>query len=136
MITGISHVAFAVENLQVSFDFYVEILGCQPVARWSSGAYLLAGEVWITLLCAETRSDNESSDYTHVAFSVFEAEFDDVAERVRRSGARIWQENQTQGHSLYFTDPDGHKLELATSTLAARLAADRDDPPEGMRFFV
>ncbi|MDQ3386452.1 MAG: VOC family protein [Actinomycetota bacterium] len=136
MITGISHVAFAVENLQVSFDFYVEILGCQPVARWSSGAYLLAGEVWITLLCAETRSDNESSDYTHVAFSVFEAEFDDVAERVRRSGARTWQENQTQGHSLYFTDPDGHKLELATSTLAARLAADRDDPPEGMRFFV
>lgn len=136
MITGISHVAFAVENLQVSFDFYVEILGCQPVARWSSGVYLLAGEVWITLLCAETGSDNESSDYTHVAFSVFEAEFDDVAERVRRSGARIWQENQTQGHSLYFTDPDGHKLELATSTLAARLAADRDDPPEGMRFFV
>lgn len=136
MITGISHVAFAVENLQVSFDFYVEILGCQPIARWSSGAYLLAGEVWITLLCAETRSDNESSDYTHVAFSVFEAEFDDVAKRVRRSGARIWQENQTQGHSLYFTDPDGHKLELATSTLAARLAADRDNPPEGMRFFV
>ncbi len=38
MITGINHATFAVEDLQVSFDFYVKILGCQPVARWSGGA--------------------------------------------------------------------------------------------------
>lgn len=136
MINGINHVTFAVRHLRASFDFYVEVLGCQPVARWSKGAYLLAGEVWITLLLGNPRSDNTSADYTHIAFSVSEAAFDDVAERVRRSGARIWQENQTQGRSLYFTDPDGHKLELATSSLADRLAADRNDPPEGMRFYV
>ncbi len=96
----------------------------------------MAGELWITLISGEPNREGPTADYTHVAFSVSEEDFGAVAERVRCSGAVIWQQNQTQGDSLYFADPDGHRLELATSSLAARLAADRADPPEGMRFFV
>lgn len=136
MVTGINHVTFSVKDLQVSFEFYVGILGCRPVARWAGGAYLLAGEFWITLILDESMGEGASDEYTHVALSVTEDDFDALAERIRQYGVRIWQENETEGASLYFTDPDGHKLELATSNLAARTAADREDPPEGMRFYV
>jgi catechol 2,3-dioxygenase-like lactoylglutathione lyase family enzyme len=136
MVTGINHVTFSVGDLQVSFEFYVRVLGLRPVARWARGAYLLAGELWITLILDESARKDAPDEYTHVALSVSEDGFDALAERIRRSEARIWQENETEGASLYFTDPDGHKLELATSYLAARIAANRKDSPEGMRFYV
>lgn len=97
---------------------------------------MLAGEFWITLILDESARENVSDGYTHIALSVSEDDFDALAERIRRYGARIWQENETEGTSLYFTDPDGHKLELATSNLVARIEADRKDPPEGMQFYV
>lgn len=136
MVTGINHVTFSVEDLRISFEFYVRILACRPVARWSGGAYLLAGEFWITLILDESVCEGVTDEYTHVALSVTEDDFDALAERIRRSGARIWQENQTEGTSLYFTDPDGHKLELSTSNLVARIEADRENPPKGMRFYA
>lgn len=138
VVTGINHATFSVGDLQVSFDFYVLLLGCRPVARWARGAYLLAGEFWITLILDESARKDAPDEYTHLALSVPEDNFDALAERIRRSGVRIWQENQTEGASLYFTDPDGHKLELATSNLVARTfgAADRENPPEGMRSYV
>lgn len=136
MVIGVNHATFSVEDVQTSFEFYVRVLGCRPVARWAGGAYLLAGEFWITLILDESARENVSDGYTHIALSVSEDDFDALAERIRRYGARIWQENKTEGTSLYFTDPDGHKLELATSNLVARIEADRKDPPEGMQFYV
>ena len=136
MVTGINHVTFSVEDLQTSFEFYVQVLGCRPVARWAGGAYLRAGEFWITLILDEPARKVTPGGYTHIALCVPEDYFDALAERISRSGARIWQENQTEGTSLYFTDPDGHKLELSTSNLVARIEVDRENPPEGMRFYV
>lgn len=136
MVTGINHVTFSVEDLQISFEFYVRVLECRPVARWAGGAYLLAGEFWITLILDGSARGDVSDGYTHVALSVSEDDFDALAERIRRSGAKIWQDNPTEGTSLYFIDPDGHKLELSTSNLGARIEADRENPPKGMRFYV
>jgi len=47
------------------------------------------------------------------------------------SGAEVWQENGTEGDSLYCLDPDGHKLETHASDLARWLKADRLDPRRG-----
>ena len=38
--------------------------------------------------------------------------------------------------SLYFLDPNGHKLEIHVSDLAARLRAARQDPWEGLELFT
>jgi catechol 2,3-dioxygenase-like lactoylglutathione lyase family enzyme len=145
MIRGLNHLTFAVRDLDESFDFYVRVLGLSPVARWEGGAYLLAGEDWITLITDPADRDpadrdpadrgNPRVDYTHAAFTVEPGDFETASRHILDSGARLWQENGTEGASLYFTDPDGHRLELHASDLAARLAAEREDPPPGMEFY-
>jgi hypothetical protein len=58
-------------------------------------------------------------------------EFDTLAERVRRQAA-IWKDNRSEGASLYFLDPDGHRLELHVGSLASRLAAYQANPKSGV----
>ncbi|HEX5515543.1 MAG TPA: fosfomycin resistance glutathione transferase, partial [Gammaproteobacteria bacterium] len=123
MITGISHVTLSVSDLERSFSFYTEVLGLKPVAKWARGAYLLAGEDWICLsLDAETRSGPQA-EYTHLAFSVGAAAFSRCAAIICAHGAFIWKDNKSEGDSLYFLDPDGHKLEIHVGDLESRLAA-------------
>lgn len=135
VIRGLNHLTFAVSDLERSFDFYTQILGLSPVARWEGGAYLLVGEDWITLIVDAAVRNSSRPDYTHAAFTVSPEDFEEAGRRMIEAGARLWQENTTEGASLYFLDPDGHKLELHASDLASRLAADRADPPPGMLFY-
>lgn len=135
VIRGLNHLTLAVSDLEASFAFYTRALGLSPVARWETGAYLRAGEDWITLIEDPAAREAPRPDYTHAAFTVAPAEFERASRRVLDSGVSLWQENHTEGASLYFLDPDGHRLELHASDLAARLAADREDPPPGMRFY-
>jgi catechol 2,3-dioxygenase-like lactoylglutathione lyase family enzyme len=136
MITGINHITLAVADVERSFTFYTAILGCQPVAKWPIGAYLLAGDTWIALVADLHVRQVALPEYTHIAFSISMQEMSALGERIRASGAPIWQENRTEGDSLYFLDPDGHKLEIHASDLAARIAAAKAQPWEGLTFFV
>lgn len=42
MIESINHVTLAVRDLNESFNFYINVLGCLPLARWEKGIYLPA----------------------------------------------------------------------------------------------
>ena len=128
MIEGINHITLAVSEVEASFAFYVDVLGFQPAARWPQGAYLLAGETWIALVLDEELEVVERADYTHVAFTCSKEDFPELCRRVEVSGARIWQENWSEGDSLYFVDPIGHKLEIHCSDLRARLQSAKRDP--------
>lgn len=135
MITGINHVTLAVSDLERSFSFYTAVIGLRPVAKWARGAYLLAGEGWICLsLDAETRHGPQP-EYTHLAFSVDRAAFDDCAEAIRSCNVVLWKENRSEGDSLYFLDPDWHKLEIHAGDLRSRLAALRQQPYEGLELY-
>jgi catechol 2,3-dioxygenase-like lactoylglutathione lyase family enzyme len=136
MITGINHITLSIRDVESSFSFYNGVLGFRPVARWPKGAYLLAGDVWLALHLDDQTRKSPLPEYTHVAFSVSEQEFDGMATRIRGSGAVIWQENRTEGKSLYFTDPNGHKLEIHASDLQARIKSAKENPWEGLTFFV
>lgn len=135
MITGVNHVTLAVRDLERSFSFYTCVVGLTPVARWTRGAYLLAGDDWICLsLDAQTR-DGPLPEYTHLALSVEATAFHACAEAIRSHGASCWRENRSEGNSLYFLDPDGHKLELHAGDLRSRLAALREKPYDGLQLF-
>lgn len=135
MITGINHLTFAVCDLERSLAFYAGMLGLRPVARWRTGAYLSAGETWIALIVDEQASGRPHPDYTHTAFTVPSQAFASLSNLLRLSGTPIWQENVSEGDSLYVLDPDGHRLEFHVSNLADHLQSFRDKPWEDLQVF-
>lgn len=132
MLSGINHITLAVSDLSVSFDFYVGTLSFTPEAKWASGAYLSSGGFWLCLALDRPAAGN---DYTHYAFSVPGEAFDAFAERLRSLGITEWKINKSEGKSVYFLDPDGHKLEIHDGDLKSRLRACLAEPYEGMEFY-
>ena len=136
MITGLNHLTLSASNLDKSFNFYRDILGCKPLAKWKRGAYLLAGDLWLTLSLDVNKSDrNVASDYTHYAFSVSSAELNYYRDRIEQFNLRLWKENTSEGDSLYILDPNNHKLELHVGNWQTRLVATKQNLYENMVFF-
>ncbi|WP_374351193.1 VOC family protein [Chitinimonas sp.] len=133
MLSAINHLTLAVADIDLALRFYVGLLGARAHARWDSGAYLSIGDLWLCLSLDAARAAACSSDYTHYAFS--SDDFASAAKRLRDAGVIEWRVNQSEGNSLYFLDPDGHKLELHDGDLASRVAACRQHPYAGMVFF-
>jgi catechol 2,3-dioxygenase-like lactoylglutathione lyase family enzyme len=130
MISGLNHLTLSVRDVEQSFRFYVETLGARPLARWSRGAYLLAGDLWLCLSLDDRTRSGPLPEYSHIAFTVAVARFEAAEARIRSSGATIWQDDRSEGASLYFLDPDGHKLEIHAGDWRTRLAAMKEDPWE------
>lgn len=136
MITGLNHVTLAVTDIKRSFDFYHDVLGLKPLVRWDRGAYFLAGDFWICLNLDEKRVPQPC--YTHTAFSVSVDVFEALGQKIDASNALIFKENTSPGDSLYFLDPDGHKLEIHVGDWASRVAAKKQNVGgwENVEWFV
>jgi catechol 2,3-dioxygenase-like lactoylglutathione lyase family enzyme len=130
MIYALNHITLAVKDMERSFDFYRNVLGFTPLVKWEGSAYFLVGQgpasFWFCLDREAKRQ--ESSDSTHYAFSVEEKDFEALSEKIKASGARIYKENTSPGQSLYFLDPDGHKLEIHVGNWKDRIASKKKDP--------
>ncbi|UWQ06311.1 VOC family protein [Aliiroseovarius crassostreae] len=130
MVTGLNHITLATSDLARSVGFYRDLLGATLRAHWAGGAYLELGDIWLCLM--QTAGDIPvRTDYTHLAFSCEAAEFATLSDRIQ-THAELWQENRSQGASLYFLDPDGHQLELHLGDLETRLAHYRAHPEKGV----
>lgn len=136
MITGVNHLTLAVSDLEQSFVFYTKVVGLKPVAKWARGAYLLAGDDWLCLSLDAATRRGQQPDYTHLAFSVENETFKESAATIRSCGVTIWKENKSEGDSLYFLDPDGHKLEIHSGDLQSRLDELKKQPYEGLELYV
>ena len=134
-VNGINHITFQVSNLDRSFAFYVDVLGCSPVVRWSDGAYLEAGTLWLALVASDNARPNEGNDYSHVAFSCAKDDFEALARKLRATGHDAWQDNRSEGDSYYFSDPDGHKLEIHVGDITSRLADMTREPWAEFEYF-
>ncbi len=136
MIRGLNHITLSVADLDRSFAFYTGVLGCRAVARWPGGCYLTAGNVWLALVVSLDVRSGPLPEYTHTAFDVASDDFETMAQEIRESGTEVFQDNTTEGASLYFLDPDGHKLEIHVGSLETRLAEMRADPWDGLEMLI
>ena len=136
MTTGVNHITFAVSDITRSIDFYVDVVGCTKVATWRRGAYFRAGEIWLCLSLERVLAAAATRDYTHIAFSFSAAELAALRERLRAVGAAEWKVNSSEGDSVYFLDPDGHRLEGHVGSLQTRLQSLLDAPYDGLNMFV
>lgn len=137
MILAINHVTLTVQDLDVAFDFYRDVLGLKPIAkRHGKSTYFLAGRDWIALVL-DTKKDasHAQASYAHLAFSVTPDEFNSTRVRILKSGAKTWQENSSPGESLYFLDPSGNRLEIHSGSWETRLAWLKANPEANVELF-
>lgn len=122
-VRGLNHITLAVRDVDRAVQFYVHGLGFALRKQWAEGAYLEAGSLWLCLSLDDTANGGARQDYTHIAFDSSAGEFHAIKRRISAAGGREWKDNKSEGDSFYFTDPDGHKLELHVGTLQTRLRA-------------
>ena len=132
MLNGINHITVAVRDLDKSFDFYVSLLGMKPHIKWNRGAYLTVGNLWFCLSCDESEP---AKDYSHISFNVEENHFAEISKEIIKANVTIWKDNKSEGRSIYFLDPDGHKFEIHSGSLNNRLTELKNKPFEGMQWF-
>ena len=51
-----------------------------------------------------------------------------MADKITKSGTQIFKDNTSPDDSLYFLDPDGHKLEIHAGTWSTRIRAKKSNP--------
>jgi catechol 2,3-dioxygenase-like lactoylglutathione lyase family enzyme len=117
---GLDHVAITVSDLERSIAFYSEVLGLErKYEEWNVPMFMLAGSSGLALFPAESHP-GEGGDgkaeirIMHIAFRVDRPEFDRARAELPSAGVEPRFEDHGSVHSIYFQDPDGHELELAT----------------------
>jgi catechol-2,3-dioxygenase len=113
-IRGIYEVAIRVKDLAKAEPFYLEVLDLEIGIRDSKRNWLFLrarGEDGMIVL----QEDKTDWPLQHFAFMVDEADIERAAEMLRERGVKVegpvfhqWM----PAKSIYFSDPDGHDLEL------------------------
>ena len=110
--SGIDHVVLYVSDLKRSRQFYVDVLG-MTVAHESSGrTFLSCGRQLVALF--EVRDGapvKAGAELNHLALRVTSGTYEEVKAYLEGCGIEV---TGRPGHDrcIYFSDPDGHRLQL------------------------
>jgi catechol 2,3-dioxygenase-like lactoylglutathione lyase family enzyme len=118
-ITGILETCLYVEDLDRAARFYEEILGLKRMDVFEPQRLvpmIAPGPNLLLLFKRGASPDHDSTGHQHLAFSIAAADLEAWEQRLAARGIAIEEKKRWErgGASLYFRDPDGHLLELAT----------------------
>ncbi|QJE99345.1 glyoxalase [Luteolibacter luteus] len=131
-VTGITESALYVDDLERSVQFYESLLGATQLIH-ETGRFcalrIVPGQVLLLFLRGSSTEPSDlgfgtiighdGSGPLHVCFGIKSEELKNWEDRLAELGIRVesrvdWPRGAT---SLYFRDPDGHAVELATPGL-------------------
>ncbi|MBA3423881.1 MAG: VOC family protein [Rubrobacteraceae bacterium] len=121
-VRHLDHIALTVTDVERSARWYEEVLGLERRHEevWGGRPLMVcAGETCLALFPPDgTISERASSRTTlsmrHFAFRVDRENFAAAQERLEELGISYTFEDHEICHSVYFPDPDGHRVELTT----------------------
>ncbi len=118
-ISGILESCLYVEDLNRAARFYEEVLGLTRMEIFEPERLIpmiAPGPTLLLLFKRGASPDHDATGQQHLAFSIAAADLDAWEQRLTAHGIAIEEKKRWErgGTSLYFRDPDGHLLELAT----------------------
>jgi catechol 2,3-dioxygenase-like lactoylglutathione lyase family enzyme len=116
-LQGVDHVAFAVGDLTASIEWYRTVLGLsEQHPEWERHpAMMMRGGSGVALFATDgTPPGNDRARFLHLAFRVDRASFQEAQQRLADREVPFEVVDHGSAHSLYFSDPDGVRLELTT----------------------
>ena len=119
-VSGYSHVAISVTDLDEARDFYCDVLGFEVLPRPDfgfPGLWLRVGALQLHLGVVD-EAPSAGPGFPHFALYVPAEEFDATIEAVRAAGVKMLGEPSsrvdfgTTVHAAFITDPSGNVIEL------------------------
>src|SRR5438105_2484466 len=134
-LEGIDHIAMSVHDIERSAQWYIDILGFEHRHKgvWDGvPTFIGKGKTALALFPAKSNTTSTSLAAVasakaapardeirmlHLAFRADRKNFLAAQEELKRHGIKFEFEDHEISRSIYFCDPDGHKLEITTYQL-------------------
>ena len=118
MLAFLDHIAIKVKDVEASAAWYVRVLKMkrfQPEEWKPFPVMVLAGESGLALF-PQKKGENISIQSLHIAFRIAPKDFDSLRMHLEQEGIELYFEDHVWFQSMYFSDPDGYRLEITTPT--------------------
>ena len=130
-IAGLLETALYVDDMERSVSFFRDVIGLKPILETPRLTAFQAGAAGVLLIFKRGASTedmhgpggtvpgHDGSGQLHMAFAIADDSYENWRNHLEAEAVSIRSEVRWPrgGRSLYFEDPDGHVLELATPGL-------------------
>jgi len=121
-LQGIDHVALSVRDVERSANWYIETLGFERrfEGMWNSiPVFIGKGKAAIALFPSANKNPEtpKRSGILHFAFGTDRRNFLVAQEELTNRGIAFQFQDHEISHSIYFSDLDGHQIEITTYEL-------------------
>jgi catechol-2,3-dioxygenase len=121
-LEGIDHVALSVRDIERSANWYIEVLGFERLheGMWDGvPTFIGKGNTGIALFSASPDAKSTSPTrrdirMLHLAFRANRENFLTAQRELQKRSIKFEFQDHEISHSIYFSDPDGHQLEITT----------------------
>ncbi len=113
-VTGIDHVVLHVQDLDRSKRFYMDLLGFEVAHEGGRNSFLKSSGGQVIALFEKKDQDIHAGDeMNHMALRLASGEYEEVKGILEAEGIRV-HGRPGDDHCIYFSDPDGHRLQVLT----------------------
>ena len=113
-VTGIDHVVIHVRDLPRERRFYVDVLGMEVAHENERQCFLRCGEQQVALFLPRDGAEiHAGSEVNHMALRLASGEYAEVKARLEAEGCQV-SGRGGDPHCIYFSDPEGHRLQVLT----------------------